>query len=91
MLRPYDEIGYTIDTTLYEIRIYQYAPYIPAQVTGLPEDCYPAEGGVAEYEIYLDGEVAEDPDTGLSLKDSLTNEEQDSLEQAIFRHYEDHQ
>jgi len=88
MLKHLEEIEYTIDNTLYEIRIYNYEPYVPAYVSGLPEDCYPAEGGVAEYEIYLDGEVAEDPDTGISLKDSLTNEEQDSLEQAIFNHYE---
>ena len=35
----------------------QFSPYVPAFTSGLPEDCYPAEGGELEdLWVYLDGE-----------------------------------
>ncbi len=35
----------------------QFSPYVPAFTSGLPEDCYPAEGGeIEDLWVYLDGE-----------------------------------
>lgn len=33
------------------IRVTDYEPYRPAYTSGLPENCYPAEGGVAEWQV----------------------------------------
>ena len=33
------------------IGVINYDKYIPAKTYGLPEDCYPAEGGIGEYEL----------------------------------------
>lgn len=32
----------------FEVTIVDYEPYVPAKLSGPPEDCYPAEGGSAE-------------------------------------------
>lgn len=31
----------------YDVEIDDYEPYVPAKISGPPEDCYPAEGGYA--------------------------------------------
>ena len=40
---------------------YDGTPFVPARISGLPEDCYPAEGGEADIlAVFLDGtEVTE--------------------------------
>jgi hypothetical protein len=32
----------------YEVEADSYEPYVPARISGPPEDCYPAEGGTAD-------------------------------------------
>lgn len=33
------------------VRVLYWEPYIPARVSGPPEDCYPEEGGYGDWEI----------------------------------------
>jgi hypothetical protein len=33
------------------IRVSYWEPYLPAKVSGPPEDCYPEEGGYGDWEI----------------------------------------
>lgn len=88
MPEPILVIDHTLMGIEYQIYVLEYEPYVPAQLYGPMEDCYPAEGGVGGFEIYYENEVAEDPDTGLNLQDSLTSEEVDEIQQLIFNSFE---
>ena len=33
------------------VRVTYWEPYIPAKISGPPENCYPAEGGYGDWEI----------------------------------------
>lgn len=33
------------------VKITHFEPEVPAYTSGLPEDCYPAEGGIIEFEV----------------------------------------
>jgi hypothetical protein len=47
-----NEDGEVLATVQVEV---QFSPYVPAFTSGLPEDCYPAEGGEIEnLWVYLD-------------------------------------
>jgi hypothetical protein len=65
-------------TTLHGIkcicRVKHYRPYVPARISGPPEDCYPEESAEFEYEILnLDGTSA-DVDVDSSDEDRLQDE-----------------
>ena len=50
--RSYEaEIEHHIDGIPCIIGVYAYEPYVPAYTSGLPENCYPAEGGCGDYDI----------------------------------------
>lgn len=50
--RSYEaEIEHRIDGIPCIIAVYNYEPYVPAYTSGLPENCYPAEGGCGDYDI----------------------------------------
>jgi len=52
------------------------SPYVPAYTSGLPENCYPAEGGEAEIEVILhEGKVWDG---------ELTEAERESVEAKLF-------
>lgn len=45
------EIEHRIDGIPCIITVYNYEAYVPAYISGPPEDCYPAEGGCGDYDI----------------------------------------
>lgn len=66
------------DTTVCGIpckcRVAYYRPYIPAKVSGPPEDCYPAEASEFEFELLVNGQ----PD--LALEDQMTEDDMQKLQ-----------
>jgi hypothetical protein len=65
------------------IRVTNWEGYVPARVSGPPEDCYPAEGGYGDWEI-LDRNGR--PAAWLESKMDL--QERAHIEQTIFNHME---
>ena len=63
------------------VRIVHWEPLTPAHVNGPPEDCYPAEGGSAEWEL-LDGHGRR----ALWLERKMSPKDRSRLEDAIFDH-----
>ena len=65
------------------IRVIIHEPGRPAYVSGAPDQCYPPEGGVVEWEV-LDrkGRRAE------WLEDKLTGRQRDEIDGAVFEHVE---
>lgn len=33
------------------VRVLSWEPYVPAKISGPPENCYPAEGGYGDWEV----------------------------------------
>jgi hypothetical protein len=69
----------TITYTIYrEIELtvaYEIEPYVPARISGPPEDCYPAEGGyVEDMTVTVGGQPFE-----------ITDEERKEIEEHIER------
>ena len=65
------------------IRVTYWERYVPAQISGPPEHCYPAEGGCGDWEV-LDRRGRPAP----WLERKLTEEERERLDQAVFDHME---
>jgi hypothetical protein len=66
-----------------KIRITYWEPYVPAKVSGPPEDCYPSEGGYGEWEI-LDSHGRPAP----WLESKMSLQERASMSQEVFNHME---
>lgn len=47
-----DEFEATLFGDTFLVKVLDYSKLIPAYTSGLPEDCYPAEGGEFEFELY---------------------------------------
>lgn len=65
------------------IGVIDYESYTPAYISGPPENCYPAEGGTADWEI-LDRRGRPAP----WLQRKLTAAAEDDINEAIFNHME---
>jgi len=65
------------------IRVTDYECYVPAYVSGPPENCYPAEGGRGDWEV-LDRRGR--PAAWLERK--LTNQECFRIDKEVFEHME---
>ena len=63
------------------VRIVHWEPFTPAHVNGPPEDCYPAEGGSAEWEL-LDRHGRR----ALWLERKMSPKDRSRLEDLIFDH-----
>ena len=65
------------------IAVTDYEPYVPAFISGPPEDCYPSEGGYGDY-VLLDrrGRRAE------WLERKITDRIDREIQQEIFDHME---
>lgn len=61
------------------VRVTHWEKYVPAYTSGLPENCYPAEGGYGDYEI-LDrrGRPAK------WLERKMTGADRDRLDETMF-------
>jgi hypothetical protein len=88
MTNHIDAIEIRLRDDEYEIGVTSYEPYVPAVLGGLPENCYPAEGGVGEYEILQGGTRAVAEDGASYLDECLTDEEDDYIQEKIFEHFE---
>ena len=65
------------------IGVIDYEGYTPAYIGGPPENCYPAEGGTADWEI-LDRRSRQEQ----CLQRKLTAAAEDDINEAIFNHME---
>ena len=65
------------------IRVRYWEVYIPARVSGPPEQCYPEEGGEGDWEI-LDRRGRPAP----WLEAKLTDRERIRIDEEIFNHME---
>lgn len=45
----------------YEVEADSYEPYVPARISGPPEDCYPAEGGSVDVSNSIRRRLTDDP------------------------------
>lgn len=77
------EIEHTVSGIPCLIGVIDYEAYVPARVSGPPEYCYPAEGGVADYEI-LDRKGYR----ANWLAKKMTAKDEDAVQEAIFNHME---
>lgn len=67
-----EENNRTLEFTIYG----DAEPYVPAQLCGPPERCYPAEGGYAEVvEVELISATGEDGDLSLTIEERVAIEE----------------
>ena len=66
------------------IAVTDWEPYVPAQISGPPEHCYPAEGGCGEW-IVLDRRGRLAP----WLERKLTDRERDRIDALVFEKMED--
>lgn len=66
------------------IAVFDYEAYVPAYTSGLPENCYPAEGGTADYHI-LDRRGYR----AAWLERKVDARAEDEIQQAIFDHMEE--
>jgi len=65
------------------IKVTSWDPYLPAKLSGPPEDCYPSEGGFGEFEVLtMRGSSAS------WLTKKLCDQEWDQLEMTVFEHME---
>lgn len=60
------------------VRLYNWTPYKPAYISGAPENCYPAEGGYGDWELFIDGKRAK------WLEDEMTDDDIGKLEERLF-------
>lgn len=65
------------------IRVTSYDAYVPAYTSGLPENCYPAEGGCGDWEV-LDRRGRPAP----WLERKLTDAEIDRIDEEVFEEME---
>ncbi len=65
------------------IGVTDYEGYMPAYTSGLPENCYPAEGGSGEFEI-LDRKGYR----AKWLEKKLTARDEDAIQELIYEHME---
>lgn len=77
------EIEHTVCGIPCLIGVIDYEPYVPAYISGPPENCYPAEGGTADYEI-LDRKGYR----ANWLAKKMTAKDEDAVQEAIFNHME---
>ncbi|APL99266.1 hypothetical protein [Bordetella phage CN2] len=61
------------------IAVHSWEPYVPAQISGPPEHCYPAEGGEGEWSV-LDRRGRPAP----WLERKLTEAERERIDQLVF-------
>lgn len=65
------------------IGVTDYEGYTPAYTSGLPENCYPAEGGSGDFEI-LDRKGYR----AKWLEKKLTARDEDAIQELIYEHME---
>ena len=65
------------------IGVTDYEGYTPAYTSGLPENCYPAEGGSGDFEI-LDRKGYR----AKWLEKKLTARDEDAIQELIYEHTE---
>ncbi len=65
------------------VRVTYWEPYIPAKISGPPENCYPAEGGEGDWEI-LDTRGRPAP----WLEKKMTPEDHRKLSREVFDYME---
>ena len=66
------------------LRVTYWEPYVPAQVSGPPENCWPAEGGYGDWDV-LDRNGRPAP----WLEAKITDAERRRLDRLVFKHMED--
>ena len=67
------------------IRVLSWDAYIPAQISGPPDNCYPAEGGYGEWEIF---DRRGRPAPWLEKKLHADKRELARIEQLVYDHME---
>lgn len=78
------EIEHEVNEIPCIIAVTHYEPYVPAFISGPPEDCYTDEGGYSEWEIKkVTGQDYPWLEKQLTLKDV------DFINEVVFRHFED--
>lgn len=77
------EIEHTVCGIPCIIGVINYEPYVPAYTSGLPENCYPAEGGCGDYDI-LDRRGYR----AAWLERKVDAQEEENIQQAIFDYME---
>jgi hypothetical protein len=65
------------------VRVTYWEAYLPANVSGPPESCYPAEGGEGDWEI-LDTRGRPAP----WLEKKMTDRDRNLLSEEVFNHME---
>ena len=65
------------------VKVLSWEPYVPAKVSGPPEDCYPAEGGYGNWEL-LDRKGRAAP----WLEAKMTEQDRRVLEEELFNRME---
>ena len=63
------------------VRVTYWEPYVPAFVSGPPEDCYPEEGGCGEWELL---DLRGRPAPWLEAKLGGSRREERRLEREVF-------
>ncbi len=66
------------------VRVTYWEAYIPAKISGPPENCYPAEGGEGDWEI-LDTRGRPAP----WLERKMTDRDRNLLSEEVFNHMEE--
>lgn len=61
------------------VRLYNWEPYKPAYISGAPENCYEAEGGCGDWQLFIDGQHAK------WLEDKLTKDDIESIDEKLFQ------
>jgi hypothetical protein len=69
------------------LRLRHWDAYVPARTCGDPYDCYPAEGGVGDYDV-LEVLVGEGDQAPI---DSLTIQDDEKIQKTLFKIMEDGQ
>jgi hypothetical protein len=70
-------------------------PDTPAYTSGLPENCYPAEGGIGDIEVTyttdglvkVDGQWIKFDDVMVDITDLLTHEQMESLTEQCYDYF----
>ena len=66
------------------IGVTDYEGYVPAYISGLPENCYPAEGGYGDYDI-LDRKGYK----AAWLERKVTSRIENEIQSEIFNYFEE--
>ena len=66
------------------IGVTDYEGYVPAYISGAPENCYPAEGGYGEYDI-LDRKGYK----AAWLERKITSRVESEIQESIFNYFEE--